>query len=141
MLQSGQNGNDKMKHRTAMLILNVIAVLTVSAYNAARCSELTDLKVFSEKDYVRLAFKMDGPAATDVEINNAEKLVFVKFDGASAAGLPQQSYLLAENPHVEAVSFLPLGDGSTVARIKVRHPFKLKTFDIANPPTFCAGTF
>ena len=99
-------------------------------------SEMVDLKVFSEDDYVRVAFGLDETANAQVEINKEENLVFIRFNDTGINSMPKQSFLYADNPHLESVTLLPLGEGSTVARIKVRHPFKLKTYEIPEPPRF-----
>ncbi len=99
-------------------------------------AQMVDLQVFSEDDYLRVAFSLDEPAKAQVEVNIEENLVFIRFDNTGIASLAKQSFLYAENPHLESVTFLPLGQGSTVARVKARHPFKVKTYEISQPPRF-----
>ncbi len=99
-------------------------------------AEIVDLQVFSEDDYLRVAFSLDRTAKAQVEANIAENLVFIRFDNTGIGSLAKQSFLYADNPHLESVTFLPLGQGSTVARVKARHPFKIKTYEISDPPRF-----
>jgi tetratricopeptide (TPR) repeat protein len=99
-------------------------------------AQMVDLKVFSEDDYLRVAFGLDESANAQVEANTEENLVFIRFDNTGINSMPKQSFLYADNPHLESVTLLPLGEGSTVARIKARHPFKIKTYEIPDPPRF-----
>jgi tetratricopeptide (TPR) repeat protein len=99
-------------------------------------AEIVDLKVFSEDDYLRVAFSLDRTAEAQVEANISKNLVFVRFDSTGIGSMAKQSFLYADNPHLESVTFLPLGQGSTVARVKARHPFKIKTYEISDPPRF-----
>ncbi|MEA2062573.1 MAG: tetratricopeptide repeat protein [Gemmatimonadota bacterium] len=116
--------------RLMTLLLLIAAVYTLEA------AELTGLNVFSEDDYLRIAISLDSPTPARVETNTGENLVFIRFDNTGIERLEKQSYLYSGNPHLESVTFLPLGGGSTVARVKARHPFKVKTYEISNPPRF-----
>ena len=104
--------------------------------STVKAAEMVDLKVFSEDDYLRVAISLDQPAKTKVEANAEENLVFIRFDSTGVGSLTKQSFLYPENPHLESIALLPLGQGSTVARIKARHPFKVKTYEINKPPRF-----
>ena len=116
---------------TALLI-----PLCLLAFRGGRAAEITDLKVFSDKDYVRIAVSLDVPVVTSVETKAADNLVFVHFEGTGIDKLGTQSFLYENNPHLESVSFLPLGNGSTVARFKARHPFRVRTYDTRYPQRF-----
>ncbi|MBN2290596.1 MAG: tetratricopeptide repeat protein [Candidatus Glassbacteria bacterium] len=99
-------------------------------------AEMVDLQVFSEDSYVRVAFRLDEQAPAQVETNLGENLVFIRFDSTGISAMPKQSFLYAGDPHLESVTLLPLGQGSTVARIKARHPFRIKTYEINEPARF-----
>lgn len=109
--------------------------LAVIARPAAAAS-LSGLQVFSEREYARIVFSLDSDARVSVDPQSSEELVLVRFEGTDIAKMPDQSYVFDNNPHVESVTFLPQNGGATVARIKSRHPFSLKTYSIGQPPRF-----
>ncbi len=120
-------------------ITSLLAVCLAAVFLSAglcRAAQITDIQVFSEDDYVRVAITLDQPVKANVEINAGEKLVFVRFDKAGIENLSKQSFLYENDPHLESVTFLPLGTETTVLRVKARHPFKVKTREIKNPPRF-----
>lgn len=120
-------------------ITSLLTVFLAAAFLSAgmcRAAQITDIQVFSEDDYARVAITLDQPAEANVEINAGEKLVFVRFDKAGIENLTKQSLLYENNPHLESVTFLPLGTETTVVRVKARHPFKVKTYEIKNPSRF-----
>ncbi|HUU28709.1 MAG TPA: tetratricopeptide repeat protein [archaeon] len=106
------------------------------ACGVINAAEITDLQVFSENDYARVAFRLDGTVNPQLETNIQEQLVFIRFDQTKVGALDRQSFIYDDNPHIESVTLLPMGQGATVARIKARHPFKIRTFDIQNPRRF-----
>ncbi len=114
--------------------LALLAILALGAAVQSRAAEIAGVKVFDDRDYARVAFELDQPVQPVLEVVRAENLVFVRFAGTSL-GPGSRTVLCEGNPHLESVTFLPLGE-TTVARIKARHPFKLRTFEIANPPRF-----
>jgi len=113
-------------------IAAALAALTVG-YLPLPAADITGVKLFSETDYARVAIETDAAVKTEVETNAAENLIFIRFEGTGIA-LDKQSYLFDGNPHVEAVTFLPLSGKTVVARIKARHPFRLKTYETTSPP-------
>lgn len=120
-------------------ITSLLTVFLAAAFLSAgmcRAAQITDIQVFSEDDYARVAITLDQPVEANVEINAGEKLVFVRFDKAGIENLTKQSLLYEDNPHLESVTFLPLGTETTVVRVKARHPFKVKTYEIKNPSRF-----
>lgn len=120
-------------------ITTLLTVCTAAAFlftGICRAAQITDIQVFSEDDYVRVAVTLDQPVKADVEINAGENLAFVRFDKAGIENLTKQSFLYENNPHLESVTFLPLGTETTVVRVKARHPFKVKTYEIKNPARF-----
>jgi len=124
-----------------MKLINIfLAVFPLIALSAGAesliASEITDVQVYSESDYVRVAFSLDSPVMTQLETNAREQLLFVRFQDTKVDKLGRQSFLYETNPHLESLTFLPIGGKATVARIKVRHQFKVRTFEIKNPPRF-----
>ena len=120
-------------------IISLLAVSLAAAFlftGTCRAAQITDMQVFTEDDYVRVAVSLDQPVKASVEINAAEKLIFVRFDEVGIDKLTDQSFLYDNNHHLESVTFLPLGAQTTVVRVKARHPFKAKTYEIKNPPRF-----
>ncbi len=119
------------------LIRISIAALGLAALaRPAAAASLDGLQVFSEREYARIVFSLDSEAHAALEPQSGGDLVLVRFDGTDITHLPEQSYVFDNNPHVESITFLPLTGGATVARIKVRHPFSLRTYNIGKPPRF-----
>jgi tetratricopeptide (TPR) repeat protein len=123
-----------MRNTVALLVLGSFLILTGA--DCLGAGAISGLQVYSENDYARLAFTLEGKVSPQVETNPAEQLIFVRFEGAEVSRLDLQSYFYEKNPHLESVTFLPLGQGATVARIKARHPFSVKTFETAEPRRF-----
>jgi len=121
---------------TMKLLMPCLLLFLIATAPPLKAAEMVDLKVFSEDDYLRIAISLDQPAKTKVEANAEENLVFIRFDSTGVGLLARQSFLYPENPHLESITLLPLGRGSTVARVKARHPFKVKTYEITEPPRF-----
>ncbi len=118
-------------------IMIAIAALSLAAgTRPAAAASLSGLQVFSEREYARIVFSLDSEARATVEPQSSGELVLVRFDGTDITRLPDQSYVFDNNPHVESVTFLPQNGGATIARIKARHPFSLKTYSIGQPPRF-----
>jgi len=119
--------------------ISLLAVALAAAFlweEICRAAQITDVQVFSEDEYVRLAISLDQVTKANVEINAAENLVFVRFDKIGIENLSKQSFLYENDPHLKSVTFLPLGKETTVVRVKARHPFNVKTYEIKSPPRF-----
>ncbi len=69
-----------MSKMTSLLAVCLAAVFLSAGL--CRAAQITDIQVFSEDDYVRVAITLDQPVKANVEINAGEKLVFVRFDKA-----------------------------------------------------------
>ncbi|MCE5271636.1 hypothetical protein LLH00_10180 [bacterium] len=119
-----------------LIRISIAAAGLAALAGPAAAASLDGLQVFSEREYARIVFSLEGEARTAVEPQPGGELVLVRFDGTDITRLPEQSYVFENNPHVESITFLPLAGGATVARIKLRHPFSLRTYNIGQPPRF-----
>ena len=114
-------------------ILLATLALAAAAWNLEAAS-INGLQVFSEPQYARVVFDLDSRVQPTVDPRIRDNLVLIRFENTDVSALKRQSWVYDKNPHVESISFLPLAGGATVARIKLRHPYSLRTYDIGSPP-------